>query len=97
MKRLVLALVLLLPVVGLADFDAGGEAYERGDYATAMREWRPLAEAGDAKSQDAIGMMYSNGFGVSEDDAEAVKWLRLAAEQGHAGAQGKLGAMYSFG
>ena len=48
MKKLILVLVLLWPVMGLADFDAGKDAYQRGDYAMAMREWRPLAEAGNA-------------------------------------------------
>ena len=34
-----------------ADFDDGGAAYERGDYATALKEFRPLAEQGDARAQ----------------------------------------------
>jgi TPR repeat protein len=59
-----------------ADFDAGVAAYNKGDYATAMREWRPLAEAGDASAQYNLGVMYANGEGVPEDDAEAVKWYR---------------------
>ena len=37
----------------LADFDAGLEAYQQGDFATALKEWRPLAEAGEAKAQFA--------------------------------------------
>ena len=41
--------------------------------------------------------MYRNGEGVSQDDAEAVKWYRLAAEQGHTRAQLHLGFMYSAG
>ena len=41
--------------------------------------------------------MYDDGDGVSEDDAEAVKWYRKAAEQGHARAQLFLGAMYTDG
>jgi hypothetical protein len=43
MKRLLLTLALLWPVAGLADFAAGLEAAQRGHFATAMREWRPLA------------------------------------------------------
>ena len=41
--------------------------------------------------------MYDNGFGVPENDAEAVKWFRLAAEQGFANAQFSLGVMYANG
>ena len=41
--------------------------------------------------------MYSNGNGVPQDYAEAVKWYRLAAEQGDANAQYNLGVMYHKG
>jgi len=41
--------------------------------------------------------MYDNGRGVSEDDAEAVRWFRLAAEQGNGSAQYNLGVMYING
>ena len=77
-----LILALMWPVVGLADIDAGVEAYKRGEYATAMREWRPLAEAGDVDSRYGLGLMYHKGEGVPQDSAEAVKWFRQAAEQG---------------
>ncbi len=70
-----------------AGFDEAVAAYKRGDYATAIREWRPLAEQGNAKAQFNLGVMYDRGLGVPQDYAEAVKWYRKAAEQGHAGAQ----------
>lgn len=41
------------------------------------------AENGIAKTQSNLGVMYDFGFGVPEDDKEAVKWYRLAAEQGY--------------
>ena len=80
-----------------ADFQTGIEAFERGDYAAALREWRPLAEQGDAKAQYALGLMYDEGMGVPEDDAEAAEWFRKAAEQGLAEAQYTLGFMYANG
>ena len=43
---------------------------------------RVRAEAGDAGAQNDVGLNYSIGLGVPEDDAEAVRWFRLAAEQG---------------
>ena len=55
------------------------------------------AEQGDAEVRFNLGVMYANGDGVPEDDAEAVRWYRLAAEQGHARAQGNLGSMYANG
>ena len=55
------------------------------------------AETGHAPDQYTLGVMYSRGEGVPEDDAEAVRWYRLAAEQGHASAQNNLGLMYAEG
>ena len=72
-------------------------AYQRGDYATAIRELRPLAEQGNAEAQYGLGVMYEHGQGVPQDDAEAVKWYRKAAEQGEANAQFILGNMYDDG
>ena len=80
-----------------ADFQKGLTAYKSGDYATALREWKALAELGDAGAQSNLGLMYDIGKGVPEDDKEAVKWYRLAAEQGHASAQYLLGMMYDDG
>ena len=80
-----------------AGFDEGVAALQRGDYATAHREWRPLAEQGNAKAQHNLGVMYEIGEGVPQDFAEAVKWYRKAAEQGVADAQFNLGIMYGNG
>ncbi len=72
-------------------------AYQRGDYASAIRELRPLAEQGHAEAQYLLGVMYDEGLGVPQDYAEAVKSYRKAAEQGYAKAQLFLGNMYFFG
>ena len=69
----------------------------RGDYATALRLLRPLADQGDAVAQFYLGLMYDNGRGVPQNYAEAVKWYRLAADQGNANAQFNLGVMYANG
>jgi len=97
---LCLTLVLLLGSAGVswsADFQKGVTAYDSGDYATALREWKPLAEQGDAVAQFNLGVMYKKGLGVPQDYKTAVKWYRLAAEQGNARAQTNLGVMYAFG
>ncbi len=79
-------------------FQKGLDAYNAGDYATALREWRDLAEQGVAEAQYFLAGLYAKkGQGVTQDDAEAVKWYRLAAEQGHANAQFALGAHYWLG
>jgi len=80
-----------------ADFATGVKAYNRGDYATALRIMRELAEQGDAGAQYNLGFMYEKGQGVTRDYAEAMRWYRKAADQGDAGAQYNLGLMYDKG
>jgi len=78
-------------------FEDGSAAFNRGDYATALRIFRPLADRGDGYAQYDLGLMYLNGQGVSQNYSEAMKWFRLAADQGHAFAENSLGYMYFNG
>ena len=78
-------------------YEDGAAAYDRSDYATALRDFRPLAQAGGAQAQVYLGKMYLNGQGVSKDYEKAMKWWRLAAEQGNADAQNDLGGLYLEG
>jgi len=100
--RFTITIILMLPLVGLAmpawaDFRAGMDAYDRGDYATALREIRPLAEQGDANAQGLLGVLYDNGRGVPQDSVQARQWYEKSAAQGFAAAQGNLGSMYYTG
>ena len=90
------AIMLSLPVAA-QDYEKGRDAAHRGDYATALREWRALAEAGDARGQSGIGHFYLYGYGVKQDLVEAAKWLHLSSNQGYAPAQLSLGFMYIKG
>ncbi len=84
MKRLALAVALLIGLAtpSHADFQDGLAAYDRGDYAAALREWRPLAEQGHAMAQTFLGVMYSKGQGVPQDYVLAHMWFDLAAWPG---------------
>jgi len=93
----VISVVMLATSAFAQDYQKGLEAAQSGDFATALQEWRPLAEQGHADAQYNLGIMYDNGQGVSQDYVEAAKWWRLAAEQGVAPAQYNLGLMYYFG
>ena len=93
---LVLSLVCLV-VPAWADYQAGMDANNRGDYATALREWRPLAEQGHAVAQYSLGLLYANGQGVPKDDAQARQWYEKSAAQGRADAQVNLGILYDYG
>lgn len=99
LKRLALlfGLYLVVPALAWASFQDGRQAYKQGDYEVALREWRPLAQQGDARAQSLLGFMYYYGKGVEKDYAKAAKWLGLAAEQGNPGSQWLLGALYYRG
>jgi TPR repeat protein len=79
------------------NYKTGSDAYERGNYATALREWRPLAEQGDADAQVGLGWLYTNGQGVTQDYAQARYWYEKAATQGNQQAQVNLGTFYNQG
>lgn len=96
------AFFLLLCAPALADFAAGVRAIKNGDYATAYKEFLPLATRGDALAQYNLGVFFDNGQGVPQDYKKAMHWYRLAADQsaGHEGiadAQTNLGMMYQAG
>jgi uncharacterized protein len=98
--RFLIALVLSILYLDApvwADFIAGMDAYNRGDFSTALREWKPLAEQGDAGAQFYLGLSYENGDGVPRDYAKARQWYEKAAAQGEAKAQLYLGLQSSFG
>ena len=100
LRSLLVASSILLVVCSLsapvwADYAAGSRAFEQGDYAMALKEWLPLATAGDAEAQTGIGFMYQTGKGVAHDPKEAAKWFRFAAEHGHAGAQSRLALSFT--
>jgi len=94
------ASLVLLALSGLAvagPLEGAEAAYKRGDYATALRLFRPLAEQGNASAQSSLGFMYEYAQGVPQDYVAAAKWHRLAAQQGNALSQTRLGFIYQFG
>ena len=97
MKLFLTTLLLAITLSSTAFGDDGFAPYKKGDYKTAMKLWKPMAEQGNASAQYYLGVMYANGKGVPEDDKQAAKWFRLAAEQGYADAQSNLGGMYALG
>jgi TPR repeat protein len=78
-------------------YKAGYAAYQQSDYATALKEWRPLAEKGNSAPQLFIGFMYDNGQGVARDDSVAADWYRKSAERDNMIAQVRLAIMYRDG
>ena len=94
MKTLILAILLVAPMTYGAGFEKGFNCYQIRDYDCALREWKPLADQGDASARSSLGAMYANGQGVKRDYFEAVKWYRKAADQGLGSVQHNLRVMH---
>ena len=92
-----LTLALSVSFPATAGCDAGIAAYKKNEFATALRELTPDAEAGDAKAQYYMGLLHGHGYGVPKNPAAAADWFRKAAEQGMAEAQFDLGHLYRRG
>ncbi len=66
----------------MSSYQEGFDTHERGDYDTTLKEFRQLAEQGDAVAQFNMGNMFRLGKGVPQDDVQAHMWLNLATAQG---------------
>ncbi len=77
----------------------GGEytAFDRANYATALKTWLPKASEGNAEAQVYVGEIYEKGMGITPDFTMAAMWYRKAAEQGNSTAQTNLGYLYEKG
>ena len=95
---ILLAIVLagLWTSLSLAEWKEGREAFDRGDYTTALKAFHPLAEEGNKDAQAILGYISDNGARneVPRKYQEAHKWYPLAAENGVAQSQIALGRMY---
>jgi cell division septation protein DedD len=94
---LVAALLFTFLSPAWADILSGAKSYRAGDYPAALAEFRALAADGEPLAQFALGLMYSEGTGVSRDFVAATEWYRQAAENGHAQGQYNLGVAYYTG
>ncbi len=77
----------------------GGEytAYDRANYATALKIWLPQAKQGDPAAQTYVGEIYEKGLGIMADYQVAAAWYRKAAAQGYSRAMINLGYLHESG
>jgi hypothetical protein len=77
----------------------GGEyvAYDRANYATALKVWLPAAQQGDVNAMNYVGEIYEQGLGVEPDYPLAAEWFRKAADKGHSPSMINLGSLYEAG
>jgi len=88
---ILLAAQLMGTVVAFAGpWEDGMAAYNRGDYVPAMRVFRTLAEQGNAKAQNLLGVMFRKGEGVAKNPVRARMWFSFAAKRGEGGARAEL-------
>lgn len=92
--------LLLLSAIALpasADLAKGLDAAAAQQWREALKEFRPLAEKGDANAEVNLGNLYMRGLGVEQDYARAYHWYDKAARQGNVAGQAKLGLMHYYG
>lgn len=90
------AVALLIGQPALADVKSGVDAWSRGDYPAAVKEWREPALKGDADAQFNMGQAYKMGRGVKTDLDIALDWYRKAAGQGHLQAEDSIGHLLHY-
>jgi len=87
----------LSPAPAFAGIAEAKAAYDAKDYETAFKEYLPLAEAGNAKAQNKIGLMYRYGLGRKVDYIKAIYWFSKVANNGNASVLISLGFMAGKG
>ena len=99
MRKVLVSFLLIFGLMSSvsADFKTAYDAYQQGDYKTAIKEYTSLAKQGNVYAQYNLGLMYDLGKGVAKDEVQAVAWYQKAAEQDYASAQFNLGLMYNLG
>ena len=100
MRRIILAICIIVSAFSLSAQDTLEQAtqyYDNKEYDKAVPMFQRLAQGGDADAQNALGVCYEKGQGVSQDYTQAVYWYRKSAEQGNARAQCNLGLCYYNG
>jgi uncharacterized protein len=97
-RYVLLSLLSVLPLPAVAaDFFAGMDAMDRHDGPAALREFKPLALAGEADAENALGLVLERGEGVPANPAEAVTWFRRAADHGLVAGMVNLGRAFDSG
>lgn len=80
-----------------AQLEGARAAFDKEDYATAYKLYKPQAEQGAAEAQFRMGLMHKFGWGTARDHSVAARWFQAAAEQSHPEAQAELALYYKDG
>ena len=98
LSKLAIAAVALAMMASpaLADVKAGVDAWGRGEYDAAVKQWRDPALKGDPDAQFNLGQAYKMGRGVKADLIVALDWYKRAAAQGHLQAADSYGHLLHY-
>ena len=78
-------------------YKLGKEFYNKSKYIEAYEWYKKAADQGYSAAQYNIGVLYNNGYGVSQDYNKAYEWYKKAANQGYSAAQYNIGVLYNNG
>ena len=88
-----LLFLILALTFGCSKIDDPKMAFAQGDFETAFKLWKPLAQTGDPEAENYLGVHYYTGLGVKRDYAKALQWYESAARKGFPSAQRHYGDM----
>lgn len=80
-----------------AGLEEGVTAYQAGDLPLAFKEFRAVADTGNADGQFNVALMYEQGIGVAKDEQQSIVWYEKSAQQGNSNAQFNLAVLYENG
>ena len=100
MRRLLpaclIALALPMSAPAFADVKDGVDAWSRGEFKEAVKQWRDPAAKGDPDAQFNMAQAYKLGRGVKQDLNIAAEWYAKAAKQGHLQASDSYGHLLHY-
>ena len=98
MKKAVLLSVILLTTGFCEDlFELGVEAYNKGEFDKAAKQWQRGGNGGDIDSCTNLGTLYENGQGVARDYNKAAALYKHACDSKDAIGCYNLGGFYERG
>jgi TPR repeat protein len=101
MKKVLIILCAVFFLQGCAsavmsqEFQQGKLEFRNGDYQTAFKILLPIAVNGNKEAQYAVGYMYYNGMGVSQDSVSGLFWMERAAAKGYTPAAEALNKLHA--
>ena len=84
-------------IAGCSDYQTARRAYEVGKFTEALTILERLADAGDARAQYEVALMYLQGIGTKVDPLRGGQWMLAAANNGNVTAMVEIGGRFENG